>query len=48
LEKSEAKTNLPADVSAKQRQLEESDLLLNLYRTVIESADLSSGALFRF
>ena len=43
LEKSEAKTNLQADVSAKQRQLEESDLLLNLYRTVIESADLSSG-----
>ena len=43
LEKSEGKTNLQADVSAKQRQLEESDLLLNLYRTLIESADLSSG-----
>jgi len=37
------KTNLQADVSAKQRQLEESDLLLHLYRTLIESADLSSG-----
>ena len=43
LEKSEAKTNLQADVGAKQRQLEESDLLLNLYRALIESTDLSSG-----
>jgi hypothetical protein len=43
LETSEAKTNHQEEVSAKQRQLEESDLLLNLYRTLIESADLSSG-----
>jgi PAS domain S-box-containing protein len=43
LETTEATTNLQEEVSAKQRQLEESDLLLNLYRTLIESADLSSG-----
>ena len=43
METSEAKTNHQEEVSAKQRQLEESDLLLNLYRTLIESADLSSG-----
>lgn len=43
METTEAKTNHQEEVIAEQRQLEESDLLLNLYRTLIESADLSSG-----
>ncbi len=42
-ELSEAERNLEADISAKQRALEESELLLTLYRTIIESRDLDSG-----
>lgn len=39
-----SQTDNPAgDLSAKQRQLEESDLLLSLYRALIESGDPASG-----
>ena len=42
-ELSEAERNLEADISAKQRALEESELLVSLYRAIIENRDLDSG-----
>ena len=42
-ELSEADRTLEADISAKQRVFEESELLLRLYRALIENRDLGSG-----
>jgi hypothetical protein len=42
-ELSEADRHAEADISAKQRVFEESELLLRLYRALIENRDLGSG-----
>ncbi len=40
---SEAEQNIQADANAKQRALDESELLLSLYRALIENRDLPTG-----
>ncbi|HYJ17194.1 MAG TPA: PAS domain S-box protein [Candidatus Limnocylindria bacterium] len=40
---SDVNPNLQTDISAKQQSFEESELLLNLYRALIENRDLGSG-----
>ena len=42
-ELSDVNPNLEADISAKQRRFEESELLLSLYKALIENRDLGAG-----